>query len=187
MVVSMNHFKTLIITQLIDWFVDMCEWTHKCFKWLTEVRTVRTVSMREGTIYVTFSLSGWVGLRSFSEVVVTSNHVGVSFNLSTYHHRGCLNHPIFSNLGLYTARWARFICHHELLLTSISHSISSLNSSLDFAEGNLKITILSLDMFVKIFLFQVDFPILFSIAVFSPYFLLDDLLLQYVALFRSRN
>ena len=43
----------------------------------------------------------------------------------------------------------------------------------------------SLDLFFKIVLFQVAFLIFFSIAVFSPYFLLVGLLLQYVALFQS--
>ena len=49
------------------------------------------------------------------------------------HHRGCLNNPIFSNLWLCAACWARFVCHHELWPTSASHPFSFLNSSLGFA------------------------------------------------------
>ena len=66
-----------------------------------------------------------------------------SICLNIHGHRwGCLNNPIFSNLGLCAACWAHFMCHHELL-TSVSHPLSSLNSSLGFAGGkhNQKITI----------------------------------------------
>ena len=45
----------------------------------------------------------------------------------------------------------------------------------------------SSDSFFKILLFQVTFLIFFSNAIFSPYFLLVGLLLQYGALFQSRN
>ena len=48
-----------------------------------------------------------------------------------------------------------------------------------------KLLSLSLDLFFKILLFQVTFLIFFSVAVFSPYFLLVGLLSQYVALFQS--
>ena len=48
-------------------------------------------------------------------------------------HLGCLYNPIFSNLELCAACWARFMCHHELWPTSVSHPFSSLNSSLSFA------------------------------------------------------
>ena len=51
------------------------------------------------------------------------------------HHRGCLNNPIFSNLGLCAACWAHFLCHDELWPTSVSHPFFSLNSSLSFAGG----------------------------------------------------
>ena len=50
-----------------------------------------------------------------------------------------------------------------------------------------KLLLLSLDLFLKILLFQPTFLIFFSIAVFSPYFLLVGLLLQYVALYQSRE
>ena len=85
----------------------------------------------------------WVGVGGFSKVVATFNHVGGSFNFFFGHHRGCLNNPIFSNLGLCAACWAHFICHHELWPTSVSHAFSSLDSSLGFAWGKhyQKITI----------------------------------------------
>ena len=76
----------------------------------------------------------WVGFGGFSKVVATFNHVGESFNL-LWPPPGCLNNPIFSNLGLCAACWARFMCHHELWPTSVSHPFSSSNSSLGFAGG----------------------------------------------------
>ena len=48
---------------------------------------------------------------------------------------GCLNNPIFSNLGLCAACWAYFMCHHKLWSTSVSHPFSSLNSSSGFVGG----------------------------------------------------
>ena len=42
-------------------------------------------------------------------------------------------------------------------------------------------------LFCNILLFQVTFLICFFIAIFSPYFLLFGLVLQYVALFQSGN
>ena len=37
------------------------------------------------------------------------------------HHRGCLNNPIFSNLGLCAVCWAHFMRHHELWPTLMGH------------------------------------------------------------------
>ena len=98
------------------------------------------------------------------------------------YHRGCLNNPIFSNLGLYAACWAHFMCHHELWPISVSHPFSSLNSSLGLTGGNYyqKITSLSLDLFFKTLLFHAAFLLFFSVAIFYPYSLL---VLRYVALF----
>ena len=92
------------------------------------------------------------------------------------------------NLGLCAACWARFMCHHELWPTSVSHPFSSLNSSLGFAGGKhyQKITILIFRLVVQNFAIPGCFPyIFFSMAIFSPYFLLVGLLLQSVALFQS--
>ena len=49
------------------------------------------------------------------------------------HHQGCLNNPFFSYLGIYAARWAHYMCHHELRTTSVSCPFSSINSSLSLA------------------------------------------------------
>ena len=51
-------------------------------------------------------------------------------------HWGCLNNPIFLNLGLCAACWAYFMCHYELWPTSMSHPFSFLNSSLGLAGRN---------------------------------------------------
>ena len=48
-----------------------------------------------------------------------------------------------------------------------------------------KLLSLSLDLYLKISLFQVTFLIFFSITIFSPSFLQVGLLLQYVASFQS--
>ena len=74
--------------------------------------------------------------------------------------------------------------------TSVSHPFSFLNSSLGIAgEKNItrKLLSLSLDLFFKSLQFQVTFLISFYTAIFSPYFLQVGMLLQYVALFQSRN
>ena len=51
------------------------------------------------------------------------------------HHRGCLNNPIFPNLGLWAACWAHFMCHQELWPTIASHPFYFVNSSLGLAGG----------------------------------------------------
>ena len=58
-------------------------------------------------------------------------------------HWGCLNNPLFSNLGLCAACWTYFMYNHELWPTSVSHPFSSLNSSLGLTGGKYyqKITI----------------------------------------------
>ena len=80
---------------------------------------------------------GWV----FINVVATFSHVGGSFNLFLATTGDVW--IIFSNLGLCAACGARFMCHHELWPTSVSHPFSSLNISLGFAGGKhyQKITI----------------------------------------------
>ena len=96
--------------------------------------------------------------------------------------------PSFSNSGLCAACWAHFMYHHELWPTSVSHPFSFINSSVLLEENiTRKLLSLPLELFFKILLFQVTFNILFSIAIFSPYFLLVGLLLQYVALFQLQS
>ena len=78
-----------------------------------------------------------------SMVVAIFKHVGASFNLFMATTGVVWIIPSFSNLGLCAACWACIMCHLELWLTSVSHSFSSLNSSLGFAGGKhyQKITI----------------------------------------------
>ena len=92
--------------------------------------------------------------------------------LSSWHgcHRGCLNNPIFSNLGLCAACWAHFMCHHELWPTSVSHPFSFLNSSLGLAgeKHYQKITIPIFRLGLQNFAIPGYFPyILFYCYLFS--------------------
>ena len=81
------------------------------------------------------------------------------------------------------------MCRHENVLwpTPVSHSFSFLKNSLDPARGKhyQKIIIPSLDLFLKISLFQVAFLTFFAIQLFLPTFLGIELLLQYVAPFQA--
>ena len=104
------------------------------------------------------------------------------------HHQGYLNNPIFSNLGLCAACWAYFMCHHKLWPTSVSHPFS-LNSSSGLTGGKYykKITIAIFRLILQNFFF---FRLLFLYPfqwLYYPYFLLVELLLQYVTLFQSRE
>ena len=85
------------------------------------------------------------------------------------------NNPVFSNLGSCAACWARFLCHHELWPSSLSHPLSSLNITLGLAGENITRNLLSIsfDLFYKICPFHFAFLIFFSIAIFSPYFALN--------------
>ena len=76
------------------------------------------------------------------------------------HHWGCLNNPIFSNLGLCAACWASFMCHQEFWSTSMSHPFSSLKSSLCFAGGKhyQKITIPIFRLVLQNFAIPCCFP-----------------------------
>ena len=68
------------------------------------------------------------------------------------------------------ACWAHFMCHHELWSTSVSHSFSSLNSSLDLAGGKhcQKITIPIFRLVLQNFTIPGCFPyIIFYCYLFS--------------------
>ena len=126
---------------------------------------------------------GW----SLSKVVVTFNHVGGSF---PYHYQGCLNNPIFLNLGLCASCWAHFMCHHELWTTSTSHPFTSLNSSLGLAGGKhyQKITIPMFRFVLQNFAIPGCFPYWYIPFYSYLFFLLSSgwfVILQYVALFQS--
>ena len=100
---------------------------------------------------------------------------------------GCLNNPIFPNLVLYVEHISCGIPNcgqHQWAIPSLF--LIALEALLEEIIAR-KLLSLSLDLFFKILLFQVTFLIFFSRAVFSPYFLLVGLFLQYVAVFQSRK
>ena len=75
-------------------------------------------------------------------------------------HRGCLNNPIFFNLGLCAACWADLMCRRELWPISVSHPFPFLIGSLGLAgkkDITRKLLSLSLDLFFKILLFPVNY------------------------------
>ena len=116
------------------WGGEMCRIVSGVTSYL--VITLYVDDLTPRTIYATYiiyiiscHLEGGVGI--FSTVVVTLNHVSGSFNIN---HRGCLNNPVFSNVRLCAACWARFMSHHELCPISVSQPFSSLSSSLSLAE-----------------------------------------------------
>ena len=82
-------------------------------------------------------------------------------------HQGCLNNPIFSNLGLCAACWEIFMCHNELWPTLVSHTFSSLNSSLKFVGGkhnqNINIPIIRIVLQIFAFLYVLFYSCLFSL------------------------
>ena len=101
------------------------------------------------------------------------------------HHVGCLNNPSFRIWG-----FVMYVEHISCVITNCDQHQWAIPSLFSIALDALlkenitrKLLSLFLDLFSKILLFNVIFLILFSIAVFSPYFPLVGLLLQYVALF----
>ena len=95
------------------------------------------------------------------------------------HNQGCLNNPVYSNLGICTACWAHFMCYHKLWPTSVSHPSAFLNSSVGLAGAkHCKYRLsLFLALSCKILLFKVTFLILCVILIIFPYFLLVGSLL----------
>ena len=93
------------------------------------VRLESRIGPQRHRVVVKVHWRGAQGWRSLAWLVATFNRVGGSFNLLMSRHWGCLNKPIFSNLGLWVACWAYFMCHPELWPTSVSHPFSFLNSS----------------------------------------------------------
>ena len=93
---------------------------------------------------------------------------GGSLNLFKWHHYGCLNNPISSNLALCTA------------------CCCSINSSSGLTRGkpDQKTTILVFRLVLQNFAHPAFFPCIlcYPNLIISPYFLLVVLLLQYVAL-----
>ena len=103
---------------------------------------------------------GW----GLSKVAVTFNHVGGFFKFFNYHHRGCANNPIFSNLGLCVICWASFVCLLELWPASVTDPYPSLNSSFGIAERKhyRKITIPTFRRVLQNFALPGCFPCILS-------------------------
>ena len=134
-------------------------------------------------------MSEWVGVGGFSKVVATFGHVGVSFDLFMATTGDVWIIPSF-RIWDYVLHVEHVSCvmtncgQHQWVIPSplsIAHYYTLLEEN-----TSRKLLSLSLDLLFKILLFQVAFLIFFSIVVFSPYFLLIGLLLQYVVLFQSR-
>ena len=122
-----------------------------------------------------------------AKVVATVNHVGVSFNLFTATIGDVWIIPSF-RIRSYVLHVERTFHVSSRIVTNISESFSSPNGSFGLAgwKHYQKITIPIFRLVLKKSLFKVAFLVFFSIAIFSPYFLLVSLLLQYVALYHSR-
>ena len=114
-----------------------------------------------------------MGVGGFSKVVATFNHVSGSFNLFMATTGGVWIIPSFRICGyvLYVEHISCVIMNcgqHQWAMPSLfSIALEA------FLEENItrKLLSVSLDLFLKILLFQVTFLIFFSIAIFSPYFL----------------
>ena len=133
-----------------------------------------------------FMVDGGWGL---SKGVATFSHVGGFFNLVMATTAGVSIIPSFRIWG-----YVLYVEHISCVITNCGQHQWAIPSPFSIAleallEENTarKLLSISLDLFFKILLFQVTFLIFFSILVFSPYILLVGLLLQYVALFRSRE
>ena len=105
------------------------------------------------------------------------------------HHRGCLNNPIFSNLGLCAVCWAHFMCHHKLWPASVGHPLSFLKSSWGLTGGKnyQKITIVIFRFVLQNFTISGNFPYILSYRCLFPLRLQVGFLLQYATLFQSGN
>ena len=132
--------------------------------------------------------SGW-GVESFSKAGVTFSHVGGPFNLSVpplgmseWSHLFEIGVMCCMLSPFHVSSWNDGL-HHWVIPSPLSIALEAL------LQENItrKLLSLSLDLFFKILLFQVAFLVFFSMAIFSPYFLLVYLLLQYVAVFQSRE
>ena len=106
-------------------------------------------------LWTNYLFTWCLGVGIFSKVVATFNYglglAGGPFNLFEYHHRGCLNNPTFSNLMLFAACWAHFMCHHELWPTSVNHPFSSLKSFFFWSRLLSLYSFLSLSLLLTFF------------------------------------
>ena len=128
----------------------------------------------------------WVGVWGFSKVVPSSamwvgSFMGIPKDVWII--------PYFRIWG-YVLHVEHISCvitncgqHQWVLPSSLSKALRAL-----LGENNTRKWLsLSLDLCFKILLFQVAFLTFLSVTIFSPYFLLVGLSLQYVTLFQSRE
>ena len=99
-------------------------------------------------------------------------HVGGSFKFFKCHHHGCLDNPIFSNLGLCTACWAHSMCHEALWSTPVNRLLSSFNNFQGLVGGKHSHKINIFRLVLQYFPFQVSVIIYCVLSACSPYFLL---------------
>ena len=130
----------------------------------------------------------WVGVGGFSNVVATFNYVGESFNQFMATTEDVWIIPSFRSWDYVHVEHISCVItnygqHHWVIPSPLLIALLALLEE----NTTRKLLSLSLDLFFKILLFEVAFLILFSVAIFSSYFLLVGLLLQYVALFQSRE
>ena len=149
-------------------------WMYRIVTGVTSYVTYRVVTLyvddlTPRTIYATYiiyiiscHLKVW-GWGSFFKVVVTLNHVGGSFNLN---HRDVWIIPSFRMWGYVLHVEARFMCHHELWLISVSHPFSSLSSAL--LDEDITRKLLSSYSFLSLYLLSSGW---FVIVVCNSYFI----------------
>ena len=66
------------------------------------------------------SWASWLGVGDLFLRWWRPSTMWVGILIFECHHQGCLNNPIFSNMGLYAACWAHFMCHHKIQSVIIS-------------------------------------------------------------------
>ena len=168
-------------------FVCVFMWNWTCiFGFISEIlrRFGKIIWKRQFILFIKLPFSQWVGIGGFSKVVAIFNHVGGPL-IYLWPPLGCLNNPIFSNLGLCGACWACFMCLHKLWPTSVSHPFSSLG----FAGGKhcQQIAIFIFRLAPQNFAIWGCFPYILFYRYLFPYLFLVGLLSQSVALFQSRE
>ena len=139
-------------------------------------------------LFLNFAWHPWVGIGGFAKVVANFNHVCGSFTLFMAPTGDVWIIPSFQ-IWDYVLNIEHFSCvitncgQHQWVIPSLSIAFLALLEEIN----TRKLLSLSLDLFLKLLLFQVASLIFFSIAILSPYFLLVGLLLQSVALFQSKE
>ena len=123
-------------------------------------------------------------------MVATSSLVVRFLNVWSATTKNILIIPSFSNFGLCAACWSHFMHHTEPWPTWVSHPFSFLRSSFRLARWkhhHIIITSPILKLVLHDFAFPGPFPYIMCYLIIYPYFILVGLLLQYLALFQSKE